>query len=494
MEQNTLHILPTQNNLTLWWHKPQHAHADAIYQVLVNGTQAAQVSKTHATLNGLQSETAYQVDVYLNGERLVSGIGTTGKAKRQLDVTKAPYHAVGDGQTLNTQALQQAMDDCTAEEYVYLPAGVYKTGALRLHSHMEVYLEEGVVLQGTEEIEDYLPRIPSRFEGKEMLCYSSVLNLGYMDHTTGFNCEDVLIHGHGVIASGGRTLAQKIIEDETELMKDELAAMGDKIKECEMPWTIPARVRPRLINMSNCKNVRISGLTLQNGASWNLHMIYSSGITTDHCTFRSENVWNGDGWDPDSSEDCTLFGCQFFTGDDAVAIKSGKNPEGNVIARPTRRICVFDCHSAFGHGVTIGSEMSGGVEDVYVWDCDLGNAMYGIEIKGTKKRGGYVRNVHLQDCTVARVLMHAVGYNDDGEGADVPPKFSDCSFENLQILGKSLNHERVVSEVPAIELQGFDVPGYEVENVTFTNCSVSRGAEVKMHLCKNISLNLTEID
>lgn len=494
MEQTTLHILPTSDTLTLWWDKPACAKGAAAYQVWMNDCMVQTVTHTHATLTALTPETAYALRVTLNGETLASGMGTTNAAKRRLDVTLPPYGALGDGQTLNTRALQQALDDCTAADCVYFPAGVFMTGALRVHSHTEIYLAEGAVLQGTTQIEDYLPRIPSRFEGKEMMCYSSVLNMGDMDHDAGPNCEDVLIHGAGTIASGGRELAQKIIDDESIRMKDELLAMGDKIRECEMPWTIPARVRPRLINISNCRDVRITGLTLQNGASWNLHMIYSSGITTDHCTFRSENVWNGDGWDPDSSEDCTLFGCKFFTGDDAVAIKSGKNPEGNVIAKPTRNIRVFDCHSAFGHGVTIGSEMSGGVEHVYVWDCDLGNAMYGIEIKGTKKRGGYVRGVHLRDCTVARVLMHAVGYNDDGEGAAVPPKFSDCTFERLQILGKSLNHERVVSEVPAIELQGFDVPGYEVENVTFTDCRVTRGAEVKMHLCKNITLQLTDVD
>ena len=82
--------------------------------------------------------------------------------------------------------------------------------------------------------------------------------------------------------------------------------------------------KPRDAAGPNCRDVRITGLTLQNGASWNVHMIYSRNIVTDHCVFRSEGVWNGDGWDPDSSEDCTLFACRFFTGDDAVAIKSNK--------------------------------------------------------------------------------------------------------------------------------------------------------------------------
>ena len=272
---------------------------------------------------------------------------------------------------------------------------------------MALCVAEGAVLQGTQTIADYEPRIPSRFEGIECVCYSSLLNMGSLDHDAAPNCEDVLIYGGGTIAGGGSVLARRIIEDERVRLKAYLAELGDKVLECENLDTIPGRARGRLINMSNCRNIRITGLTLADGPCWNVHMVYSDHIVTDHCVFRSKGVWNGDGWDPDSSEDCTLFACRFYTGDDAVAIKSGKNPEGNLINRPTRRIRIFDCISRLGHGITIGSEMSGGVEDVRIWDCDLGRAKYGIEIKGTKKRGGYVRNVQVRDCTVARILMHA---------------------------------------------------------------------------------------
>lgn len=100
-------------------------------------------------------------------------------------------------------------------------------------------------------------------------------------------------------------------------------------------------------------------------------MVYCDNIQTDHCVFESEGVWNGDGWDPDSSTNCTLFASEFHTGDDAVAIKSGKNPEGNEIGRPCAHIKVFDCRIGYGHGICIGSEMSGGVEDVQIGTATL---------------------------------------------------------------------------------------------------------------------------
>ena len=171
----------------------------------------------------------------------------TGKKKERLDVTKPPYNAVGNGAVMDTRALQQAIDDCGEGQAVYLPAGVYLTGALRLHSDMELYLEENAVLQGTDRVEDYLPRIWSRFEGTELECYSSLLNLGELDHDGGYRCQNVVIRGKGTIASGGRILAERVIASERERLKDYLASLGEKIKECEKPETIPGRVRPRLI-------------------------------------------------------------------------------------------------------------------------------------------------------------------------------------------------------------------------------------------------------
>ena len=439
------------------------------YLLTLNGEEAVSTQKTHATISGLQPNTTYTLgfDGFCGGKAfmLASLKVTTRAARNRIDVTRSPYNAVGDGATLNTAALQAAFDACTERDCVYIPAGTFLTGALRLHSGMELYLDEGAVLQGTSNLADYLPYIHSRFEGVEQDCYQSLLNLGELDHDDSYNCHDVLIYGKGTIAGGGAELAKAIIRTERERLADYLASLGDKIKECEHKDTIPGRMRGRLINMSNCQNIRITGLTLANGASWNVHFIYSDGILTDHCTFKSEGVWNGDGWDPDSSTNCTLFACKFFTEDDSVAIKSGKNPQGNEINRPTEHISVFDCHCYHGHGITIGSEMSGGINDVRIWDCDLSASMQGIEIKGTKKRGAYVREVKVHNCATSRLQMHSVGYNDDGIGAPVPPVFADSTFRALTVTGRMLDHERLWHDCAAIDIRGFDVPGYEARNI-----------------------------
>lgn len=483
------------DRVILYWDKPEGAEGE--YVIFKDGAQVGRTVKTHFTIDGLLPETSCLLEMkQFSGEKELAGSGVvsicTAKSKKRIDVSKAPYFAVGDGKTMNTEALQRAMDDCDETSAVYIPQGVFLTGALRMHSHMELYLEEGARLQGTDDPEDYLPKIWSRFEGTELYCYSSLLNLGNLDHEDGYNCRDVVIRGKGTIAGGGVSLAKKIIRTERELQRSYLESLGDKLSECETPDTIPGRTRSRLINMSNCQDILLCGVTLRDGASWNVHMIYSDRIVTCGCSFFSRGIWNGDGWDPDSSTNCTIFNCDFYTEDDSVAIKSGKNPEGNRIARPTEHIRIFDCKCAFGHGLCIGSEMSGGVRDVRIWDCDMQHSMSGIEIKGTKKRGGYVRDVQVRNCKTARIMFHSVGYNDDGIGAKEPPVFENCSFEQIQIMGEYLDAEGEWQRCDAIELCGFDEPGYELKDIRFEHICLgeqgkTRGQRISMQLCEGIS-------
>ena len=248
----------------------------------------------------------------------------------------------------------------------------------------------------------------------------------------------------------------------------------------------------KTVNICCAKNVVIKGVTLMNGASWNVHMIYSKDIVTCLSTFRSENVWNGDGWDPDSSKNCTLFGCEFFTGDDSVAVKSGKNPEGNIINITCENIRIFDCVSRLGHGIAIGSEMSGGVKDVKIWNCDIENSIHGIHIKATEKRGGYIKNIDVRYVRTSRIQIHSVPYNDDGESSDTPPLFSDCYFENIYIAGKRVRHDGVLAACDAVTVEGFETPEHFVKNIKFKNIELASGMgdgsqTLSLRRCEGIS-------
>ena len=436
-------------------------------------------------IDGLLPLTNYTIvveTVNQNGEILSTNkeTFTTLAKKRIIDVTKAPYYAVGDGKTMNTIMLQKALDDCKSTDMVFFPAGVYVTGALNLHSDTEIYISPDAVLQGTKNAIDYLPKIKSRFEGIEQLCYSSLLNMGELNHKQGANCKNIIIRGGGTISGGGRSLAENVIETEK---KNSTVERG-KTVDCDNENTVYGRARPRLINVSNSENVIIADITVQHGPSWNIHMIYSDNIVTAGCYIHSEEVSNGDGWDPDSSTNCTIFNCDFNTRDDMVAIKSGKNPEGNVINRPSCNIRVFDCRCTMGHGLAIGSEISGGVENVQVWDCEMESSRCGLEIKATKQRGGYVKGVSVYNSSFSILAIRSVGYNCDGIAAPQPPIFEDYYFENINLTGVCIKHTGETWDEAAIITEGFDAEGFELKNVTLKNIKIKRREHNPNHAIK----------
>ena len=469
-----LNSLVFENDIIIYWDRVKNSPAACRYRV-VCGEKVRITSKTHCKFSELEADASYvfTLEVLGKNDKVEHTLGSlelkTAKSRKRIDVTKAPYYAVGDGKTLNTKALQRAIDDCAYGETVYIPAGVFLSGALNLHDDMELYLEKGAVLQGSKKAEDYLPKRPSRFEGIEMLCYSALLNMGETQAFGGYNCKNVVIRGGGTVRGGGGELRLDVINIERARLMEEEPAYLEKIKACETVDTMPGRYRPRLINVSNSQNVIIEGISIENGPAWNLHILYSDNVITANCTFHSVNIPNGDGYDPDSSTNCTIFNCDFYTSDDSIAIKSGKNPDGNIVNRPCKNIKIFDCHSEMGHGCSIGSEMSGGVDGVYIWDCDFEKSIFGFTVKTTKKRGGYVKNLFINNCVAPRIMVRTVGYNDDGESAKDVPILDNFIFEDLILSGKYWLDETHSQTCPVISLTGFDESGHELTNVVFRN-------------------------
>lgn len=485
-----LNSIVHHDEITLWWDKEWERKDVPVYQIICNGKKLGETKKTHYTILGLLPDTEYVIAVSNIGEICVK----TGKEKRKIDVTKAPYFACPDGKTFNTSSLQKALDDCRQDECVYLPQGVYLTGALNMHSDTEMYLEQGAILQGSTNPDDYLPKIKSRFEGIETQCYRGLINIGELAHEKNPTTKNVIIRGGGSVFGGGKELCDVTIERERERLKDFLLAQAEYVKTCENDRTIPGRARGRLINISNCENVILSNVTFAYGPAWNIHFVYSKNIITHGCNIVSQGVWNGDGWNPDSSEDCTIFNTVFKTHDDGIAIKSGKNPEGNIINRPTKNIRIFDCRGR--NGISLGSEMSGGVDGVYVWDCDFGTSYSGFGVKITKKRGGYVRNIKVKDCIFASIKTRCVLFNDDGESAKTPPVVENFSFENIELtcICTNINSGTAkVSPISAIFLVGIDEPAYYLRNFTFKNIKIQKHVQgepqkIELQNCENITM------
>jgi len=478
-----MNTIAFEDEIILYWDKEWELCEKPLYRIILDGKEAGNTQKTHFELKKLLPGTEYNITVERicreknEVKRIFSDIVSTPCAKNRIDITKAPYFAVGDGVAKNTAAIQKALDDCTENDCVYIPEGVFLTGALDVHSDTEIYIEKNAVLQGTACVEDYLPKIKSRFEGIEMMCYRSLLNLGRLDRNPTYNCKNIVIRGKGSITGGGSELAENTLNTERTILKEYLEKNRDYVATCENENTIPGRARGRLVCMNNCEGIVISGLTLGYGASWNIHMIYSKNIVVCGCVIESLGVWNGDGWDPDSSENCCLFNTELRTHDNGIAIKSGKNPEGNIIDRPSRNIRVFDC---FGkNGVSVGSEISGGVDGVYVWDCDFSKCM-GMNIKTTVKRGGYIKNVRMKDCDCLSIYVRTkLDYNNDGEGAEELTELCNYSFENISLYADpsdSFAEEANIRKYPVF-IEGFeDEEGY-VKNVSFKNIKVIKSGD-----------------
>lgn len=431
-----LNYIVFDNQIKVWW---EYRKLDKVneYTIFLNSEAQAKISATNYSFKNLKPNCEYKIEVKLGEEIIGEDTIKTNKEKRKIDVTKSPYNAVGDGKTLNTLKLQKAIDDCNSGECVYFPKGEYLSGALFLHSNMEIMLDDEAVLQGTANPQDY-PKILSRFEGIEDQCYSSIINVGELDHCKGYTTENVIIRG-GKIFSGGQELRKNIIAKEKEVFQEiyrENGASEQEINSNLVCNILPGRKRGRCMQVSNTRNFVLADCECGLSPSWNLHFIYCKDIITCGCNIKSKGISNGDGWDPDSSVNCICFDTVFDTGDDCVAIKSGKNPEGNEINRPCEQIKVFDVIASGGWGIAIGSEMSGGVEDVKIWNANLKYTSFGFIIKSPIERGGYVRKVEFKNSISPMVkISQEKYYNLSTEDVPESSTIEDVCIKDLYLGG-----------------------------------------------------------
>ncbi len=470
-----IHTVIFDDKIKVWWDYDEAYKQGCTYRVYKDN-EVFSADKTHYSFDNLDSDTEYSFHVEMVDENgsVVSDVGTvtvkTLQKKNVIDVTKAPYNAVGDGKTLNTNAIQHALNDCTASDCVYIPTGTFLTGALDMHSDSELRLADDAILLGSECEQDYLPKIKNRFEGREVTAYRSLINAGTLDAKGGCNCSNVVIRG-GRLQGGGQQLRKNIMAVERERILKE-HHLENEINPPNFYNNVePGRMRGRLLNICNVDGVIVADTEIGNAPSWNLHFVYCNNVVTCDSLIFSHAISNGDGWDPDSSTNCVLFGITFDTGDDCVAIKSGKNLEGYLVGRPCEHIRIFDCNFIDGHGIAIGSEMSGGVNDVIVWDCDLKDGKC-LCIKTNRCRGGYVKNVKGYNLKGTSLSIEIYDGNNDGDAAPCAPVLENFHFENLFLTGLLCYTGDIRRENnDAIEIYGYK--DQKIKNVTIKNVKLA---------------------
>ena len=317
----------------------------------------------------------------------------------------------------NQKAILKAIDLCSKKGggKVVVPAGTFMTGAITLKSNVNLVLEKGAVPKIAFQPELY-PLVYTRYEGLDLYNYSPCI------YSNG--AKNIAITGEGTIDGNGNndtfwqwTGVPYFGYDEKKTTENcRFPAPGQTMgyrdqlqKMCEDNTPLEKRVfgmgkglRMQLVNLVNSENILIENVTMLNSPFWVMHPLFSKNITVRGVKVENEGP-NGDGCDPESCEDVLIENCVFDTGDDCIAIKSGRNGDGRRDGRPSKNIIVRGCTMKDGHGgVVIGSEISGGCNNVFVENCrmDSPNLDRILRIKTNSCRGGVTENVYMRNVTV----------------------------------------------------------------------------------------------
>jgi polygalacturonase len=406
--------------------------------------------------------------------------------RRDFAITR--FGAIGDGRTDCTEAFSKAIAacNCAGGGRVIVPEGEFLTGAIHLRSNVNLYVTRNATIKFDRDPKKYLPVVFTRWEGMELMNYSPFIYA--MGQT------NVAISGQGVIDGQAdcdhwwpwkgrpqcgwrkgepeQSRARKLLYDMVEKgtpVKDRIFGDG-------------AYLRPMFIQPYRCSNVLIEGVTLRHSPMWQIHPVLCTNVTIRGVRVEREaNATdrtgpNADGCDPESCRDVLIKDCSFATGDDCIAIKAGRNNDGRRVGIPSENIVIQNCRMRDGHGgITVGSEISGGVRNVFAENCQLDspNLNIAIRFKNNALRGGQLENFYFRNIDVGEVAdaTITVDFNYE-EGANGPhiPRLRHLVVENLRS-GKSKH---------ALDLQGLSnahVADVQLANCTFDN--VADGSVIK---------------
>jgi polygalacturonase len=339
------------------------------------------------------------------------------------------FGAAGNGRADDTDAFRQAIEAChaTGGGHVVVPAGEFLTGAIRLLSGVDLHLEAGAVVKFRREPSAYLPAVPTRWQGVELI--------GYAPFVYAYGQRDIAITGAGTLdgqADAAHWWAWKQLEPPEFAALERLADEG--VPPAKRVFADGFHLPPSFVQPYDCDNVLIQGVTLINSPFWQIHPVLCRNVTVDGVTMRSHGH-NNDGCNPESCDGVVISNCDFDTGDDCIAIKAGRNTDGRRLAVPCQHIVIENCRFADGHGgVTIGSEMSGGVQHVYARDLtmDSPNLWTCARFKTNAIRGGFIRDVHVENVTVGRVADQVLEIDFNYENVSDGPHHPDVDGIHLR--------------------------------------------------------------
>lgn len=353
---------------------------------------------------------------------------------REFDITR--HGATADATAEATTAIRAAIEACARAGggRVRVPAGRFLTGPVHLLSGVNLHLEAGATLAFVRDPRAYLPPVLTRFEGVELMNYSPFIYA--------YGASNIAVTGSGTLdgqagadawwpwkggSSGPNQGAAR-----ARLL--EMAAKGVPVRE--RVFGEGGYMRPNFIQPYNCRNVLIEGVTIVNSPMWEIHPVLSSNVTVRDVTISSHGP-NNDGCNPESSRDVLIERCTFDTGDDCIALKSGRNDDGRRLHTPVQDVVIRDCVMKDGHGgVVIGSEISGGARRIFAERCRMDSPRLDrvLRFKTNSVRGGVIEQIYMRDITVGQVaeaIVAADFFYEEGDSGRFPPVLRDVDVRRV---------------------------------------------------------------
>ncbi|MFV0366705.1 MAG: glycoside hydrolase family 28 protein [Mangrovibacterium sp.] len=354
------------------------------------------------------------------------------------------YGAVADGETNCREAINKAIVACSEAGggKVVVPKGEYLSGAIYLESNVNLHMEDGAVLMFSTNPEGYLPLVYTRWEGVELMNYSPLI-YSYKE-------KNIAVTGNGVLDgqakkenwwkwNGGK---RYILNEGDPSQKDKanrlaLFEMGEKgVPVKDRKFGDGHYLRPQFFQPYQCENVLMQDFTIKSSPMWILHPVLCDNVIIRGVNVDSKGP-NTDGCDPESCKNVLIENCTFNTGDDCIALKSGRNNDGRRINRPIENVVVRNCNFKNGHGgFVVGSEITGGAKNIFVENCYMNSPHLtrAVRIKTNSARGGTIEDVYIRNIEVGKVSESLLKVNlhyEDGEGHGHNPTVRNIVLENI---------------------------------------------------------------
>jgi hypothetical protein len=392
----------------------------------------------------------------------------------------ADHGADLSGRIKSTKVINDLIDSLAVKGggTLFFPAGTFLTGPIIMKSNITLYIDAGSTIKFSDDFDDYLPMVQSRWEDVRVMNFKSQIYA--------YKCENISIRGDGHLEGQGQkwwdfledlNLKKPVDSKWQEIFKKENAGLLLKDSYISSKKNF---LRPPMVTTYECKNVLIEGVSFSNPPFWTIMPAFTDNITITGITIENPgNSPNTDGIDPSSCKNVHISNCHISVGDDCIVIKSGRDTDGRDANMPTENVTITNCTMLKGHGgVVIGSEMSGGVKRVTISNCVFEGTDRGIRIKTMRGRGGVVEDIRVSNIAMYNILNEGILITLRYQATKTEPLSERTpAVNNVQLSGINIRGaqrpvavyglvERDISEISFNDMRIFSEKGILIENAS----------------------------